>query len=68
MPYLSYLAQALVAVVFTWAGAAKLRDVRAFARYLRELHVLAPRPSARASAATALNWACTTSCATASSR
>jgi hypothetical protein len=40
MPYLSYLAQALVAVVFMWAGAAKLHDVRAFARYFRELHVL----------------------------
>lgn len=40
MPYLSYLAQALVAVVFGWAGAAKLYDVRAFARYFRDLRVL----------------------------
>jgi hypothetical protein len=40
MPYLCYLARALVAVVFVWAAAAKLRDLRGFARYVRDLRVL----------------------------
>lgn len=42
MCYLSYLAQALVAGVCGWAGAAKLRDLRAFARYLGDLRMLPP--------------------------
>jgi hypothetical protein len=45
MPYLYYLARALVAVVFVWAGAAKLRDLHGFERYVRELRVLPFAPS-----------------------